>query len=357
LADLAQYHTASNAADVNDLRLALGYERVNLWGASYGTRLALDVLRDYPEGLRSVVLDSVYPPDVDIYVEAPANAQRAFDHLFTSCAAHAGCASAYPDLERTLVAAMARLDSTPAPIRTTNPLTGATIELTLHGPHLPLVLFQYLYVTELVPELPRLIHDAAAGRYTLIERYLGAFLAGAERSSIGMQASVLCHDEAAFSSKAAQEASVGAFPLVAPVFREGLIGTEAFDVCGVWGAGRAADVENAAVTSSVPTLLLAGEFDPITPPAWAHRAAQTLAGGRAFQFPGLGHGVGHDPCGRVVLLSFVKDPAGAIDASCIAARRVSWSLPDSARAAETGLRPEELVARLAAQRLAGIRRR
>ena len=69
VADLMAYNTASNAADINDLRLALGYDQVNLWGGSYGTRLALGVMRDYPEGLRSVVLDSVYPPDVDLYME------------------------------------------------------------------------------------------------------------------------------------------------------------------------------------------------------------------------------------------------------------------------------------------------
>ena len=97
-ADLGQYHTAWNAADVNDLRIALGYDRINLWGASYGTRLALDVMRDYPQAVRSVVLDSVYPPDVDLQVDAPANAQRAFDHLFASCAAEASCAAAFPDL-------------------------------------------------------------------------------------------------------------------------------------------------------------------------------------------------------------------------------------------------------------------
>jgi pimeloyl-ACP methyl ester carboxylesterase len=346
-ADLGQYHTAWNAADVNDLRIALGYDRVNLWGGSYGTRLALDVMRDYPQAVRSVVLDSVYPPDVDLQVEAPANAQRAFDHLFASCAAEASCAAAFPDLRRTLVAAVARLDAEPARIRTLNPFTGAAIELPLSGGELVNVVFAFLYASELVPSLPLLIDDAAAGRFGVIERYLGAFVAQSTATSVGMQVSVFCHDEVAFSSKAAQEASVGAFPLVAPAFRQATIGTQIYDICPGWGAGRAADVENQAVSSEVPALLLAGEFDPITPPEWAHRAARTLPNGRAYQFPGLGHGIGHDPCGRSILLAFVADPSAPLPTGCATARRVSWVLPGRAAAMSDGPAVEALAARLA----------
>lgn len=95
VADLAAYNTAASAADVNDLRLALGYDQVNLWGQSYGTRLALGVLRHDPQGVRSVVLDSVYPPDVDMYLESPPNLDRALGALFEACAADAACGAAY----------------------------------------------------------------------------------------------------------------------------------------------------------------------------------------------------------------------------------------------------------------------
>ena len=98
IADLSAYNTVANAADVNDLRLALGYDQVNLWGTSYGTRLALGVMRDHPDGLRSVILDSVYPPDVDLYLESPANVNRAFTVFFEGCAQDEACNAAYPDL-------------------------------------------------------------------------------------------------------------------------------------------------------------------------------------------------------------------------------------------------------------------
>jgi pimeloyl-ACP methyl ester carboxylesterase len=209
------------------------------------------------------------------------------------------------------------------------------------------VVFAFLYASELVPSLPLLIDDAAAGRFGVIERYLGAFVAQSTATSVGMQVSVFCHDEVAFSSKAAQEASVGAFPLVAPAFRQATIGTQIYDICPGWGAGRAADVANQAVSSDVPALLLAGEFDPITPPEWAHRAARTLPNGRAYQFPGLGHGIGHDSCGRSILLAFIADPSAPLDTGCTTARRVNWVLPGRAAASSDEPSVEALAARLA----------
>lgn len=358
-ADLGQYHTAWNAADVNDLRLALGYDRVNLWGGSYGTRLALDVMRDFPGGLRSVVLDAVFPPDVDLYVEGPANAQRAIDRLVATCAADAPCARAYPELDRSLISAVARLDAEPQALRTRNPFTGESIEVTLTGAAFVNVLFSFLYATELIPSLPLMIDGAAAGRFDVVERYLGAFLAQAGASSLGMQVSVLCHDEVPFSSRAAQEASLGAFPLVAPVFRQSAIGTQMFEICEGWGAGRASEAEASAVTSTIPTLLLAGELDPITPPAWASRAGSTLPNGRTYVFPGQGHGIGHDPCGRSLLLAFLTDPAGPLPTGCITPRTIAWILPTATSSAAPA-EPAALAARLSVSRhlpLLRLRRR
>jgi len=98
VADLSAYNTVANAADVNDLRLALGYDQVNLYGSSYGTRLALGVMRDFSEGVRSVVLDAPYGPDADIYLDTPSSFDRALTVLTKECAADDACNAAYPDL-------------------------------------------------------------------------------------------------------------------------------------------------------------------------------------------------------------------------------------------------------------------
>ncbi|MBO9322039.1 MAG: alpha/beta fold hydrolase, partial [Roseiflexus sp.] len=97
--DLKQYNTLTNAADLEDLRLALGYEQWNLLGSSYGTRLALTAMREYPQGIRSVVLDSTRPLQIN-ESQTPADAERAFQTLFRGCAADPTCNAAYPDLER-----------------------------------------------------------------------------------------------------------------------------------------------------------------------------------------------------------------------------------------------------------------
>ncbi len=96
--DLTAYHSAASAADLNDLRLALGYDKLNLYAVSYGTRLALTLMRDHPEAVRSAVLDSVYPLQVNLYTALAPNADRAFNVFFARCAADPGCNSSYPDL-------------------------------------------------------------------------------------------------------------------------------------------------------------------------------------------------------------------------------------------------------------------
>ncbi|MEZ4660778.1 MAG: alpha/beta fold hydrolase [Caldilineaceae bacterium] len=111
--DLSMYNSAASAADVNDLRQALGIDEWNLFGISYGTRLALTVMRDFPEGVRSVVLDSVYPPDVDAYTVAPQTQADAILGLLDECAADADCSAAYPDLEQDLYSLIDDLNAEP----------------------------------------------------------------------------------------------------------------------------------------------------------------------------------------------------------------------------------------------------
>jgi pimeloyl-ACP methyl ester carboxylesterase len=161
VADLTAYNTATNAADVNDLRLALGYDQVNLWGISYGTRLALEVMRDYPEGVRSVVLDSVYPLEVDPFVETPSSVDRALDLLFATCAADEACSEAYPDLRATFFETVDRLNSAPARIEVTHRFTGERYDALLDGDSLVSLVVQFLYQTGFIPLLPRVISDTS----------------------------------------------------------------------------------------------------------------------------------------------------------------------------------------------------
>ncbi len=322
VADLSAYHSASSAADVEDLRLALGYEQVNLWGGSYGTRLALEVMRRYPHGLRSVVLDAVYPPDVDLYMESPANYERALDRLFEACAANEVCEAAYPNMRAELLDTVARLNATPIRREVEDRYTGESHEAWMNGDTILALTFQLLYDSRLRYLLPQQIHAASQGDYAAFEQARHALLRLASVSSRGMLFSVQCHDELAFSSRAAFEAELTRHPQIAGMYAHSLLGGLAYRVCEEWGAGQADPSANQPVYSDVPTLLMTGEFDPVTPPDWGRQAAATLTNAYFFEYPGLGHGAsGAEGCPRQMFLAFLEAPSAEPDGACIAAMR------------------------------------
>jgi pimeloyl-ACP methyl ester carboxylesterase len=335
VADLTAYNTAANAADVNDLRLALGYDQVNLWGTSYGTRLALEVMRDYPEGLRSVVLDAVYPPDVDLYLEIPANAERAFDTLFESCAADSACDAAFPDLETVFFDTVDRLNEEPATFEVTDALTRERYDTVLSGDDLVAILFSFLYHTEVIPSLPQIIYDAAAGNFDLVALIQGSLMAQQSAVSLGMQLSVQCSEEHAFDSLEEYEALLAEYPELAGFLENALVGVPGFVICEEWDSGQADPIENEPVTSEVPALLMAGEFDPITPPAWARHAAETLSNSTVIEFPGVGHGASVVAgCPFDTMIAFLDDPATTPDDACVAGMSVAFVVPSEAPAVE-----------------------
>ncbi len=318
IADLSAYNSAASAADVNDLRQALGYDQVNLWGVSYGTRLALEVMRDYPQGIRSVVLDSVYPPDINLYVAAPANADRAFDLFFAGCAADQACNAAYPDLRTLFFDTVDRLNATPASLTITDATTGKSYDAVMNGDSLVGLLFQLLYETDIIPALPKLISDASQGQYSMIELILSSLLAQQEFVSIGMQFSVQCNEELSFSSLADLEEAIAQHPELAQFFEYSVVGKFAFQVCEGWNSGRADPIANEAVSSDLPTLIITGEYDPITPPDFGRHVAQTLPNSFFFEYPGMGHGVSLIAgCPTDMMIAFFQDPTTAPDSTCI----------------------------------------
>ena len=320
VADLTAYNTVENAADVEDLRLALGYGQVNLWGTSYGTRLALGVMRDFPQGLRSVVLDSVYPPQVDLYLEGPANADRAFEALFQACAQDPECSVDYPNLRGVFYGLVDRLRTAPTTITLRDPFSGQTFPYTVDDAGMEGILFNFLYSSELLPYLPRLIFDADQNRWSSIGNLLGSMFAQASRSvSRGMQLSVLCNEEAVFGSAGQFEAALAEYPQLEPLYRGSILGGFGYQVCEGWDSGQAGPAENQAVASAVPTFIMSGAFDPITPPHWAEQTQQTLSAASRTLYPATGHGASATACGQSMLVAFLEDPSQPPSTEC-----VSW---------------------------------
>jgi len=313
---LSAYTSAQSAADLNDLRLALGYEEWNLYGISYGTKLALTTMRDYPNGIRSVVLDSTYPLQVNLFAEVPANATRAFNVFFDSCAADAACNSAYPDLEAVFFDLVHELNDTPVnvPITVVNRFTLERLDSALiDGNRMVEMLFQSLYISEIIPFLPAMIFGISDGDLELLGFIAESYISGIEFGSEGMYFSVQCGEEVPFRSPEEGAVAGEVYPEV-----QDWVDSDAFStICLSWGAGKADPIENEPVVSDIRTLILAGEFDPITPPAWGELVAESLSNSFYFEFPDVGHGVSLSGlCGLDMTLGFFDDPTIEPDGSC-----------------------------------------
>jgi pimeloyl-ACP methyl ester carboxylesterase len=314
-ANLSAYDSLENAADVEALRLALGYNQINLYGVSYGTLLALHVVRDFPGGLRSVIIDSVVPPQVNFLEQAARSENRALTEFFGACAADTRCNTSYPDLERVFYEQAQRLDRAPARVPMTDPETGVTYRAVVRGDTFQELFFQMLYSTELLPVLPQLIYDARDGRYETLGRIASLFVF--ERTiAEGMYFSAICAEDADFDPANAAD------PQLRPQIAERAVrdAQHLVELCRRWDVEPLGPAIDRPVEGDVPTLVLTGRFDPITPPAFGAQAAETLRPSYLFTFADASHGVFHsDPCADQVVAVFLNDPQTRPDDACVAA--------------------------------------
>ncbi len=318
--NLAGYTSADSAADLEDLRLALGYQQWNLFGISYGTRLALTALRDYPEGIRSVILDSTYPPQVNLFTEMPANLHRSLNTLFDNCASNAECNQAYPDLKQVFSTLMEQLNAEPVVVYPVHPVTGEVVKVRVDGVELLSLMFRLLYDSGSIPSLPQLIYATRDGDYSLLTRMQQRRLArGSGRFSHGMYFSVQCSEEIVFTSPEEVVSAIEAYPQLQAFFAGIPENTrEIFALCDAWGVTEPDPIENQPVSSDIPALILAGEYDPITPPAWGYLAASKLSTSYVYEFPGTGHAViSRGFCPQRLIQDFLHDPTTPPDGSCI----------------------------------------
>ncbi len=317
-ADLGGFNSAESASDLAALRSALGYDTWNLYGISYGTRLALTVMRDHPEGLRSVVLDSAVPLEVNLYGDTPASVDRGLQQLFDGCAADPACDSAYPNLDQVFLDTINALDAEPIVAQVSDIWEGRTYDAVFDGPALAGIVFQSLYSDEIIPILPRLITDVSNGETYELALLTSTFLANGEFVSVGMNLSVQCNEEAVFTNREETIAAIAEFPYLEDYFATSSFGPAAFDVCDAWGAGVADPIEDQPVLSSVPALVLSGQYDPITPPAWGRQVADTLEMATYVNIPSGGHGPSAGlECPQSLVRSFLTDPTADLDTACV----------------------------------------
>ncbi|MCP4228450.1 MAG: alpha/beta hydrolase, partial [Actinomycetia bacterium] len=309
--DLTQYNSATNAIDARDVRIALGYEEANYYGTSYGTRLGLALLRDHPEGVRSIILDSVYPPEAGYYSEFARSLDRAFGEVFDACTADDECAAAYPDLESDFLATVDRLNDEPQMVN--SPFGPVSVDGGIFMDAMAI----YLYPPELIPRSPAAMATVAAGDLQPVEMVVAGAVTSPE-ISWNMFYAMQCREEVPFESY--EEAMDVAAGLPSQIISHYL---EAFarlhvDMCARSLSGAADPVEARAVTSEIPALVLAGRFDPATPPTWSQATAASLGNATYLEFPTLGHGIMRSsPCGLEIGLAFIDDPSTTPDTACI----------------------------------------
>lgn len=319
--DLSAYNSTENAADVNDLRTVLGYDKVNLYGTSYGTKLALTVMRDHPEGVRSVILDSVYPPQVSI-LDSAKTAERSLNELFTSCAADTECNTAYPELEKVFYDLVNQLNAEPVHIQIPDTSTGQILDGVIDGDSFVGLVFQALYVADFIPMLPMQIYNVKNGEYGILTTLATLQVLQFNFISIGMNNAVQCKEEYPFdNAQSIKTILQNTRPELRGFARRSMIEPAALDVCAAWKEGEVDPVDNKPVYSDIPTLVLSGQFDPITPPDYGRLAASTLSHGYFFEFSGVGHGVIiSDDCAYSMARAFLSDPNTTPDAACMAQR-------------------------------------
>ena len=315
--DMSDFNSFENARDIETLRLALKYEQINLYGVSYGTLLAQHYMRFYPDSLRSVILDGVVPPELNLFVEVLGYENRAFRYFFDGCKADPVCDRNYPDLENVFYDTVAALDEKPVSLTLYDLDTDTEYAAVLDGASLHSSAFQMLYNSTLARLLPRIIYDAKDGNFEIISKVLGLLFFD-RTMSYGMYYSVMCAEDGDFDPSSIN--TNGIRPEIVE-FNQG--GAESvLTTCKNWDVTALPAEVNQPVSSDVPTLLLSGGFDPVTPSTNADLVARNLSNSYTVLFPWGAHGQLFDNvCADQIVQDFWDAPSSAPDTACISERQ------------------------------------
>jgi pimeloyl-ACP methyl ester carboxylesterase len=311
-ADLRLYTTDIAMDDLDEVRAYLGYDQINLYGGSYGTRAALVYLRRHEPHVRSVVLDGVAPTDMRLPLFFARDGQRALDLLIEDCAADDQCRSRYPNLGARLNALVERLERAPVTTTLVHPRTGQEETITVKASLVVSTIFGALYsplASSLVPAIiERAERDDFQGMLAL------AFINGGvnENMAIGMQLSVICSEDYGRITPEDLEREAGS-----TIFGRSFVETR-FKACEFWPKRSLPSEYYEPAKSSVPTLILSGALDPVTPPSWGDAVAAHLPNSLHLVAPATGHNVIATECGmRIVREFFERGTVDGLDGRCL----------------------------------------
>jgi pimeloyl-ACP methyl ester carboxylesterase len=311
-ADLTLYTTPIAMDDLDDVRAFLGYDRINVYGGSYGTRAALVYMRQHGDRVRTAILDGVAPPNMRLPLYFPRDTQHAFELLARDCAADAGCNAAYPNLLERMRALIDRLEKNPPTVKATHPRTGQTADVRIDARLLANIMVTALYSPMMTALVPAIV--VAAEKNDFQSMLALAMPGGGDEPnmSVGMQLSVICAEDA--PKNTAEELKKGS---ESTLFGKYVMSIQQ-QACEFWPRGKVDDSFYEPLTSAIPTLVLSGEVDPVTPPTWGEQVASTLSRARHIVIAGTGHTAGSTGCGQRLMREFIEEGSAAdLDTSCV----------------------------------------
>jgi pimeloyl-ACP methyl ester carboxylesterase len=312
-ADATLYTQDLANLDIHEILLALGYERVNLYGGSWGTRSALLYAHQFPEQVRTIVLDGNLPLSNKAPSNAAADGERALRALFTDCADDPRCHQAFPRLEEDYRTAASLLGPDGASVTMDNPTTGEELTFVLTPNGFGDVLRSVLYSPELSRIIPLIIHQASQGDYRALQG-VGSFLSTAFEGgmTLGASLTIFCSEEFSRLEAGQPEQEI----------ESGLLGDQLFsgiqNGCRVWPKAPLPAIYTEDVGSEAPALLLSGELDPITPPHWGEEMAKALPNSLHLVATGTGHNVAPFGCAAELIDQFIdQGHLEGIDGHCL----------------------------------------
>ena len=308
-ADITQYGSETALTDFEAVRTYLGYQKLHLYGVSYGTRMAQLYMRHYPEALSTVTLDGIVPMQQSVVAIGSA-IERGFELLMRDCASNLACHAQYPNLLADFKTVDEHLTNKPIEQSVRDPLTNEPSTLLLTRGKFNGAIRMGLYSPAIRALLPHAIHQAAKEDYQPI---LGIYALSADGIGLamGMHASVVCGEDIHRISDQMRKDAKESY--ISSTMMEGLEKT-----CEIWKVPAVADSFSEPISSDLPTLLLSGELDPATPPHWGALATKQLTNAKHLISPFATHGVAAQTCANDLIADLVDSASvKKIDASCL----------------------------------------
>ncbi|MFY9556055.1 MAG: alpha/beta fold hydrolase [Blastocatellia bacterium] len=311
-ADLTLYTTPVAMDDLDEVRAALGYNKINLLGGSYGTFAGFVYLRQHPDRVRAAILEGVTPLDAKIYLPFAKGVEHSLERLFTDCAADNDCQGTFPNLRAEFKELTAKLDKQPVSFESTNLLTGKREQITMSRPVFGEVIRSMLYIPIYWRWLPLLIHEANKNNFGPLTSIAHANAFGLyNQIARGMSLSILCAEDIPFITEDEIKRDT------AGTFYGDYRVRSTIKACEQWPKAKISSAFSQPVKSDAPVLMITGDLDPVAPPWLAAGALRFLPNGRHISIPNTGHYFRFECVDNLFVEFLAKASAKGLDDSCV----------------------------------------